>query len=179
MVRSLRQRWIDGGNCRSRSVLVIVTRLLPTRVATSSWASEKSAKPTACSATVPVGINAPSPLPSPPGRATTHLLGQLAICQSAPRGRIENRHRLAERGGLGDTHSPGDNRPVDLGPEMRPNLALHLLGELGPRVVHREHDAANVEGRVEIRFHEGDVSKELAEALERVVLALDRNDDVI
>ena len=40
---------------------------------------------TRLSATVPVGINAPSPLPSPPGRATAHLLGQLAVRQRPAR----------------------------------------------------------------------------------------------
>ena len=32
----------------------------------------------------PVGISAPSPLPSPPGRATTHLLRQLAVRERTP-----------------------------------------------------------------------------------------------
>ena len=33
------------------------------------------------------------------------------------------------------------------GPKCAPHLPLDLFGELGPGVVHREHDAAHVERR--------------------------------
>ena len=65
------------------------------------------------------------------------------------------------------------------GTEVLADLALDLLGEPGPGVVHREHDAADVERRVEVRLHQRDVAQQLTETLERVVLALDRDDHVV
>src|SRR5262245_21268170 len=90
-----------------------------------------SASPAAFSATVPVGIKAPRPLPSPPGRATTHLLGQLAVRQGSTRRRVENRDGLPERRRLGYADRPGDNRPVHLRADVGADFALDLLGELG------------------------------------------------
>src|SRR5437763_439189 len=52
------------------------------------------------------GISAPSPLPSPLRRPTAHLLGQLAVGNGTPRGRVEHGHRLPEGGRLGQPHRP-------------------------------------------------------------------------
>src|SRR4029079_3650130 len=54
------------------------------------------------------GIRAPRPLPSPLRRATAHLLGQLAVGDGPPRGRIACRDRLPVRGRLGQPDRPGN-----------------------------------------------------------------------
>ncbi len=67
---------------------------------------------------------------------------------------------------------------VDLLAEVRPDLLHDLVAQLGPGVVHHEHDGAQLERLVEVLLHEGDVAQELAEAFEGVVLALDRDEDL-
>ena len=54
-----------------------------------------------------------------------------------------------------------------------------LIGELGPGVVHHAHDRADLQRRVEVAPHEVDVAQQLAEALEGVVLALDRHEHLV
>src|SRR6478672_95763 len=94
-----------------------------------SWRPGPSPEPGAGRATFsPAGIRAPSPLPSPPGRATAHLLGQIAIRLGAARRRVEHDDRLTERWRLAEAHGPGDDGLVDLGPEVRPDLRHHLVG---------------------------------------------------
>jgi len=56
-----------------------------------------------------------------------------------------------------------------------PDLLHHLLGEPGATVVHGEQDAPDAESRVEVRPHEVHVPQQLAQTFERVVLALDRD----
>src|SRR3954447_9111551 len=97
---------------------------------------------------IPAGISAPSPLPRPPRRATAHLLRQLPVRHGAPRSRVEHNDRLPERRRLGETHGARNHRLVHPAPEVLSHLLLHLVRELGPRVVHREHDPPDVELRV-------------------------------
>src|SRR5690242_16378957 len=115
--------------------------------------------------TEPAGISAPSPLPSPPGRATADLLGEFAVRGSAARRRVENGDRLPEGRRLGDPDGTGDDSPVHLLAEVRPHFLLDLLGEAGAGVVHREHDPSDIEGWVEVRSHERNVPQQLPETL--------------
>ena len=96
----------------------------------------------------------------------------------APRGRVEHDDRLPERRRLREPHRARDHRLVHLVAEVLAHLGLDLLGEPGARVVHREHDPPHVERRVE-RPDQRHVAEQLAETLERVVLALDRHDHVV
>ena len=72
---------------------------------------------------VPGGMSAPSPLPSPPRRATTHLFRQLPVRRRAARRGIEHDDRLPERRRLGETHRPRDHRLVHPGTEVLAHLA--------------------------------------------------------
>ena len=55
--------------------------------------------------------------------------------------------------------------------------SLHdLVGQLRAGVVHHQDDGADLERRVEVLLHEVDVAQQLAQALEGVVLALDRDE---
>ncbi len=62
-------------------------------------------------------------------------------------------------------------------------VALHFLGDLVgqvvPRVEHREHDALDLEARVHAVLHAVDRRHQVGEALERVVLALQRDEHAV
>src|SRR5207247_575345 len=81
--------------------------------------------------TTSVGIKAPRPLPNPLRRATTHLLGQLPVGDSPPGAGIEHDDGLAEGRGLRQAHGPGHDVPAHLVAEVGPDLAGHLIGQLG------------------------------------------------
>src|SRR3954447_7221235 len=97
---------------------------------TGSWRYADSLSPGAG------GMSAPSPLPSPLRRPTAYLLGQLAVGEGAPRGRVEDDDRLPERGGFGETHGPRDDGPAHRVAEVVPDLPGHLLGQPCAPVVH-------------------------------------------
>ena len=63
--------------------------------------------------------------------------------------------------------------------EVLANLLDDLIGQLGAGVVHDAHDRRHLERRVEIAPDQIDVAQQLAETLERVVLALNRNEDFV
>ncbi len=60
--------------------------------------------------------------------------------------------------------------------EVRPDFLHDLIGELGPGVVHDKDDRGHLERGVEAFADELDVTQQLAQTLECVVLALDRDD---
>src|SRR4030088_2697481 len=82
------------------------------------------------------GMRAPSPLPNPLRRATTHLLGQLPIGQGATGRGVKHDDRLTERGSLGQAHRPRDDTPADPVAEMQSDLLDDLLGQAGSGVIH-------------------------------------------
>src|SRR3954471_2609090 len=137
---------------------------------TGSWRYADSLSPDAA------GISAPKPLPSPLRRPTAYLLSQLAVRNRTPRGRIEHNHGLPERGRLRKADGPRHDAPADGGAEMLPYFPGHLLGQPGAGVIHRQHDVAELESRVEVLLDELHVLEELPQTLERVVLALDGNE---
>src|SRR5947209_7012909 len=135
--------------------------------------------PPAPSSPEPGGMRAPRPLPSPPRRATAHLLGQLPVCGGAPGGRIEHDDGLPERRRLREAHSAGHHRPAHLRSEVLAYLADDLVAEAGASVVHGEHDRAHGQPWIQIALNELNVPNELAEALQGVVLALDRHQHLV
>ena len=90
--------------------------------------------------------------------------------------RVVGHDGLAVARRLGDPHRPRHGRAQHQVPEVGPHLVGHLGGEPGPRVVHGQQDRRHVQLRVEVRPDEIDVAQQLAEALQRVVLALDRDE---
>src|SRR5690242_16039394 len=89
-----------------------------------------SSPPASTSSVVPGGISAPRPLPSPPRRATGHLLGQIAVRPCAAGRRVERDDRLPEGRRFREPYVPGHRRLVHLGAEVLADLELDLLGEL-------------------------------------------------
>ena len=83
--------------------------------------------------------------------------------------------RQAVAGCFGEPHAPRDDGLVDRAAEMPANLSSDISGEVGARVVHREHDALDLERGVQM------VSTRLMVAISWVspssaVLALDRDE---
>ena len=62
---------------------------------------------------------------------------------------------------------------------MAAELALDVLGEAGPLVVHGDHDAGQNQARVELGANQAERVEELDEPLEREVLGLDGNDHAV
>src|SRR5687768_11879926 len=117
--------------------------------------------PVSSAAISPDGISAPSPLPSPPSRATADLLRQFAVCDGPPRGRVEGDDRLPERGRLREPDGTGNDRSTHFVTEVLPHLSHDLIGELRARVVHDADDRAHLERRVEVALHQVDVAEQL------------------
>src|SRR3954471_4794729 len=124
------------------------------------------------------GISAPSPLPSPLRRATTDLLRQLAVGDGAARGRIECGDGLSVGRCLGQPDGPRHDRATDLVAEVPLHFLNDLVRELRTGVVHDEHDRTELQRLIEVLLDQCDVPQQLAQALERVVLALDRYEDL-
>jgi hypothetical protein len=79
--------------------------------------------------------------------------------------------------GLGQPDAPRDDRPEDPAGEVLPDLVGDLGGEPRPGVVHGEHHAEDIEPRVEHLAQEAQGAGQLPEPFERVVLALNRDED--
>ena len=69
--------------------------------------------------------------------------------------------------------------PAHLVAEVLAHLGDDLVGQLGPGVVHHQDDRADLERRVEVLLDQLDVAQQLAQALEGVVLALDRDQHLV
>ena len=61
---------------------------------------------------------------------------------------------------------------------MRAYLVSDLGGQPGARVVHREKDRGYAQRGVQVGANQIDVADQLTQPLQRVVLALDRNEDL-
>src|SRR5690348_7759018 len=117
------------------------------------WLTGTSRKPAVEVGGPPVisgGISAPMPLPSPLGRATAYLLGQLLVGHRAPRRRVEGADGLPEGWGLAQSDGSRDHVATDAVTEVLANLSHDLVGQLGPGVVHDEHDGGHLEAGVEV-----------------------------
>src|SRR5215218_3478578 len=80
---------------------------------------------------------AASPRPMPRERSATrgHLLGEFEVGLRPGAGRIVVDDRTAEAGRLTEPHVARNDRVEDQRGEMAAHLGLHVLGELGTRVV--------------------------------------------
>src|SRR5947209_935206 len=104
------------------------------------------------------GMRASRPLPSPPRRATTHLLGQFAVRQRTAGRRVEDEDGLAERRRFREPDRPRNDVAAHLGAEMGPYLLDHLVGELGAGVVHGQDNRGELQAGVQVALDEVDVA---------------------
>ena len=80
-------------------------------------------------------------------------------------------------GGLGEPHVPGDDGGVHLAREVALDLLGHLHGQVGASIVHGEDHALQINALVEGPLDDADGGEEVAQALQGVILALDRDHD--
>jgi hypothetical protein len=78
---------------------------------------------------------------------------------------------------LGKADIPRDNALKDLRTEETAKIRRNLLGECRPVVIHREKNAFDFEGRVDGPAKAHERVEELRNALDRQVLALNRDEE--
>ena len=159
-----------------------------------------SIEPPACGARC--GISAARPRPRPCGRSEpppitpptprwpcacrragergwvdeeAELVGERPIREGARRRRSVDVDRLAVARRFGQANAARDHRREDVVPEMRPHLGGNLGGQVRSTVEHRQDRPVDREVRVQVVADKTDRRQELGQALQRVVLALDRD----
>ena len=124
-------------------------------------------------------MSAAETLTQPAWRATADLLGQLPVGDGAPRELGSNVMIGCPNDGASDSRTVrGTTLRQTMSPKWSRTSAADLVGQLGPGVVHDEHDGADLQRRVQVLLDQVDVAQELTESFERVVLALDRHQDL-
>src|SRR3989440_7390814 len=81
--------------------------------------------------------------------ALDDLVRELDVGLAAGAVVVVEQDRLAVRGRLGHPDVAGDHGLVDLGAKEGAHLGRDLLGEGRARIVHGEHDALDLEARIE------------------------------
>src|SRR5918998_83084 len=127
----------------------------------------------------PVAIRAESPRPRPRLPTAHHLLGHGLVGLGACAARRVPRDGQSEARGLAEPYVPRHYRLVHPVPEKGADLLRHLPGQVGPRVVHREQDTTDSERGVQLLSYHADALHELGESLQRVVLTLHGNQDLV
>ena len=99
----------------------------------------------------------------------------------APReARIEHGDRLTERRRLGEPHRPGDDDPADLGRRSASRTSSATCSASLVRASYMVRTMVETSSvGVEVGRDQVDVAQELAQALEGVVLALDRDEHLV
>ena len=80
---------------------------------------------------------------------------------------------------LGNAHRSRDDRLKSVVREVRTNLALDLFGELRALVRHRQQHAGDTQAGVKIDTDPFDGVPQLAEALQGVILSLNRDHNLV
>lgn len=148
--------------------------------------------PAATPVVVTTGRWCPSPCRQVPSRSSPrtaafalvqNLFGQLPsrlqVGERTAGSRVVRHHRLPVAGRLGDPHRTRHRRPEYLGGEVCPNLVGNLRRQAGTPVVHREQNRRDVQLRVEVALDQVHVAQQLGQALQCVVLALDRDEHLL
>src|SRR5262245_32135061 len=81
--------------------------------------------------------------------APDHFRGELNVSLAAGAAIIVEQHGLAVRRRLGHAHIARNDRGIDLLAEHAADVVHHLVRQAGALVVHGEHDAMDLELRVE------------------------------
>src|SRR5918999_1281815 len=127
----------------------------------------------------PVAMSAESPRPSPLLPTAQHLLGNGRVrLRPGALGSVES-YRQTEAGRLAQPYVPGYYRTEHTISEEGTYLVGYLVGEVGARVEHRQEDPSHLEAGVQLFPHHPYALHELRQALEGVVLALYRNEDLV
>ena len=103
-----------------------------------------------------------------------HLFYCVAVGNGTSRQWIERVDGLTERRCLRQADVARNHTAEDLLAEVLTNFGDDLRCEFGAGVVHHAENRAHFQRRVEIPLNEVDITKQLAQAFEGVVLALNR-----
>ena len=71
----------------------------------------------------------------------------------------------------------GNHRLVDQGAKIAAGVFFHTPGQQRATVVHGQHDSLEGQGRIELLAHELDHAEEPPDALQGIVLTLQRHED--
>src|SRR5262245_44049615 len=120
--------------------------------------------------------NAPRPRPSPRRFIMAqHLPGQIEVSSRTGGPDVVQHHRLAVARRLSQTNVPRNNRIEDLPGKVAIDFFADLERQAGPAVEHGEHDALDIEARVQPLSNELHRLEEVSQAFEGVELALQRH----
>ena len=105
------------------------------------------------------------------------LVRERGIRERAGRIRGVSRDRLAVARRLGQADVPRDHRLEDAIAQVASDLAGDIGRQLRASVEHRQHDALDVEFRVQVVANEIESGQQLGQSFQGVVLALQRDED--
>src|SRR4029453_10812938 len=115
----------------------------------------------------------------PLGSGTVHyLLTQAVILGGARRPRRKGENRLSIGRALFEPDALADHRPKDLVAEDLPNLFLNVAAQRGALVVHRDHDAEDLQLGVRALPDLLDGLEQVVSAFEGEVRRLDRDEEM-
>src|SRR5690606_4996318 len=106
------------------------------------------------------------------GVTLQELPPQMPVCDCSPAHGVEGLDGFAVRRSLGETDRAWNHGLVGDFSEIVTDLLGHILGQLGSAVIHGEDDTTDLQLRVETAGDQLDVAEQLAQTLQRVVLAL-------
>jgi len=107
------------------------------------------------------------------------LVGHSHVGLSANAQHIIEHDGLAKARSLGQAHVSGDDCGEDLRAKILTRVCGNLAGQVEARVVHGEEHAGNAEGRIDAVLDQVHGVEELTQTLERVVFALQRDEQRI
>src|SRR5262245_16613724 len=117
--------------------------------------------------------SAPRPRPSPRRLIMAqHLPRQIQVSSGTGGPEVVQHHRLAVARRLCQTNVPRNDRIEDLPGKVAIDLFADLERQAGSAVEHGEHDALDIEARVQPLSNEFHRLEEVSQAFERVELAL-------
>src|SRR3989304_713904 len=145
--------------------------------------SSSSMIPSACFSLSPSavrsGMSAPRPLPRATFCMTDDLLRKLKVALRAPGPDVIEERRFAVARRLAQRHVPVDDGCVHLVLEVLAHFIRHLFRKIVPAVIHGEKHAFYDESRIQVLFDKLDGVHESGQALERVILALNRDQHAV
>src|SRR5690242_4378358 len=121
--------------------------------------------------------NAPRPRPRPRLFMLDHLTREIEVCDRAVRAQVMQHDRLAMAGCFCEADIAGNHRLEDLAGKISMNFIAHLERQARAPVEHRQHDALDGQSWIQALSHEFHRLHEVCQSLERIKLALQRNQD--
>src|SRR5574340_1144549 len=162
--------WVRGWYLPGASCATPIMRRSPCGGAALSSPPSKASSPRPSPLSLAMYV-----LPGGEAGAPERFLGQFHICFRPPTQGVVGQHWQPVARRLGQTHIARNHRVVHLVAEMLLDLVRHLLRQCAARVVHHAQQALDLDARVEPLFDFFDGGDQIGQPLQRVILALHRN----